>query len=161
MKLVTRFGSAVLAAILLTVLAACGGGGNTQGGSSGSGGGSGGGLAIGAKGDELAFDKDALTATAGASTTVTFTNSSTVNNHNWVLVNGGDEVAAQVDEASAEASNPGYDTSGPNVVEATKTLAPGGNEAVTFTAPAAGSYVFLCTVPGHYAAGMHGTLTVQ
>jgi plastocyanin len=28
-------------------------------------------------------------------------------------------------------------------------------------APAAGAYTYLCTVPGHYTAGMKGTLTVQ
>ena len=31
----------------------------------------------------------------------------------------------------------------------------------TFTAPAAGNYIFLCTFPGHYVAGMKGTLTVK
>ena len=33
--------------------------------------------------------------------------------------------------------------------------------AASFAAPAAGSYVFLCTFPGHYVAGMKGTLTVK
>ncbi|HEU5090712.1 MAG TPA: plastocyanin/azurin family copper-binding protein, partial [Roseiflexaceae bacterium] len=32
---------------------------------------------------------------------------------------------------------------------------------VTFKAPAPGTYTFLCTYPGHYAAGMKGTLTVE
>jgi plastocyanin len=156
MKLVTRFGSAALAAVLLTVLAACGGGSTPT-----DGGGAGGGLAVSARGEELAFDPTTLTATAGAQTTVTFNNPSTANNHNWVLVNGGDDVATQVNDASVEASTVGYATTGPNVVAATKTLGPNSNEAVTFTAPAAGTYTFLCTVPGHYAAGMKGTLTVQ
>ena len=37
----------------------------------------------------------------------------------------------------------------------------GEQETVTFTAPAAGTYTFLCTVPGHYDTGMSGTLTVR
>jgi uncharacterized cupredoxin-like copper-binding protein len=37
---------------------------------------------------------------------------------------------------------------------------PGQMVAVEFTAPAPGEYPFLCNFPGHYAAGMHGTMTV-
>jgi azurin len=42
-------------------------------------------------------------------------------------------------------------------------LAGGGETAdVTFTAPAKpGNYDYLCTFPGHFAAGMKGTLTVK
>jgi azurin len=32
---------------------------------------------------------------------------------------------------------------------------------VTFKAPAAGTYTFLCSFPGHFQAGMKGTLTVK
>lgn len=31
----------------------------------------------------------------------------------------------------------------------------------TFTAPAPGEYPFLCTFPGHFAAGMHGVMVVE
>jgi azurin len=31
----------------------------------------------------------------------------------------------------------------------------------TFTAPAPGEYPFLCTFPGHFAAGMHGVMIVK
>ena len=38
---------------------------------------------------------------------------------------------------------------------------PGGESATfTFTAPAAGTYQYVCTVPGHAPAGMVGTFTV-
>jgi len=37
---------------------------------------------------------------------------------------------------------------------------PGQTVAVEFTAPAPGQYDFLCNFPGHFAAGMHGTMTV-
>jgi plastocyanin len=36
----------------------------------------------------------------------------------------------------------------------------GGERQVTFTAPP-GTYTFYCTIPGHHALGMHGTLTVR
>ena len=39
-------------------------------------------------------------------------------------------------------------------------LAPGETKTVTINAPA-GTYEYYCDVPGHLAAGMVGTLTVQ
>jgi nitrosocyanin len=38
---------------------------------------------------------------------------------------------------------------------------PGSSKTVTFTAPAAGTLTFYCDQPGHEAAGMKGTITVQ
>ena len=154
MKLVTRFGSAALAAVLLTVLAACGG-------SSTDNGGGGGAQTISAKGDELAFDKAELSGPA-AGFQVTFTNSSTVNQHNWVLAKGGDDVATAVDEAATAAGpDAGYLPTGDDVAAGIKVLNPGENGTATVPALPAGTYTFLCTVPGHYAAGMKGTLTIQ
>lgn len=37
---------------------------------------------------------------------------------------------------------------------------PGKSESHTFVLKP-GAYVYICNVPGHYAAGMHGTLTVR
>jgi plastocyanin len=48
---------------------------------------------------------------------------------------------------------------GAKVIGATPTFA-GGVKMLTLTL-AAGSYTFECTVPGHAAAGMKGTLTVS
>jgi len=42
----------------------------------------------------------------------------------------------------------------------TAMLNPGGSETVTINAPA-GDYEYYCNVPGHKAAGMRGTLTLQ
>ena len=44
---------------------------------------------------------------------------------------------------------------------ATKTIQPGQSDTITFTPPKAGSFTFMCTVPGHADRGMKGTLTVQ
>lgn len=135
-------------------LAACGGSGAT-------GGTAGGPLAVTPDGENLAYKPAALTAKAGAATTVDFSNVSTAQQHNWVLANGGDDVAGKVDEEAVAAGAPDYlPADRTNVIAATKILAPGGKETLSFTAPAAGTYTFLCTYPGHYAAGMKGTLTV-
>ncbi len=35
------------------------------------------------------------------------------------------------------------------------------NETVQVPATPAGTYPYICTVPGHYQAGMKGTMTIQ
>jgi uncharacterized cupredoxin-like copper-binding protein len=48
------------------------------------------------------------------------------------------------------------------VVGAPKLAGPGETVVVTFKVPAkAGSYPYMCTFPGHYAAGMKGDLVVK
>ena len=48
------------------------------------------------------------------------------------------------------------------VLASTKLAGPGETVEVSFKAPAkAGSYQYLCTFPGHFAAGMKGTLVVK
>jgi plastocyanin len=83
----------------------------------------------------LKFTKSSLTAKAGT-VTIDFTNSSPLA-HNFTVQQG---------------------TSGP-VVGATPTFM-GGTKTLTLKLKA-GTYTFYCSVPGHRAAGMQGTLTVQ
>lgn len=42
-----------------------------------------------------------------------------------------------------------------------KTIQPGESDTVTFTADKAGSFKYICSVPGHADRGMVGTLTVN
>ena len=83
----------------------------------------------------LKFTKSSLTAKAGT-VTISFTNSSPLA-HNLTVQQG---------------------TSGP-VLGATPTFM-GGTKTLKLTLKA-GTYTFYCSVPGHRAAGMQGTLTVQ
>jgi plastocyanin len=83
----------------------------------------------------LMFTKKTLTAKAGK-ITITFTNDSPLG-HNFTLQQG---------------------TSGP-VIAATPTFQ-GGTKTLTVDLKA-GTYTYYCSVPGHRAAGMQGTLTVQ
>jgi plastocyanin len=83
----------------------------------------------------LKFTKSTLTAKAGT-VTISFTNSSPLA-HNLTVQQG---------------------TNGP-VLGATPTFM-GGTKTLKLTLKA-GTYTYYCSVPGHRAAGMQGTLTVQ
>jgi azurin len=48
------------------------------------------------------------------------------------------------------------------IIAHTGLVAGGESDTVTFTAPEEpGDYEYICTFPGHFAAGMKGTLTVK
>jgi plastocyanin len=131
---------AVAFAFVLTgfslVLAACGGGGGsaTTGGAATGGGGGGQTLQLAADpSGALKFDQSSLSATAG-SVTIDFTNDSSVS-HNVTVEGNGVE-----DEAT--------DTIKQSSATLTLDLKPG-------------TYTFYCSVDGHRAAGMEGTLVVK
>ena len=155
MKLNVRSWLAGVALASALALAACGGGG---GGGTGSSGGGGNALDVTTQGEQLAYNPATLSAAANQQVTVNFKNGSASQKHNWVLVKGGDDVASKVDEAAA--ANGGEAAVGGDVVAATKLLDGNASGSAQFSLPA-GSYTYLCTFPGHYLAGMKGTLTVK
>lgn len=180
MKSKVRFWVFSLFVVLSLALVACGGGQSAQMPAApkpkpaASGGGSEGGsgavtLEIGIKGEELAFDKDTLETTVaeGEEVVLEFTNTSQTQEHNWILLNHNDmDQAGEFNDVAAQAVDTGYypedDAELMDMVIAhSQTLQPGENETVTFDAPAAGDYLYICTVPGHFAAGDYGTLTVS
>ncbi|MDZ7692017.1 MAG: plastocyanin/azurin family copper-binding protein [Balneolaceae bacterium] len=83
--------------------------------------------------------------------------------HNFILL----ALSADVDafnSAAIKAKDNGYIPSGlTDQIIAHTDLAGGGETVeVTFTVPEeTGDYPFLCSFPGHYAAGMEGTLNVE
>ena len=110
-----------------------------------------------ASSDEFQFTIDSLTATSGEEVTLRFTNNAVTQQHNWVMVQDGtkDEVATGglVDPVNW------LNADDPNVIASVRLLNPGESAQVTFTAPAAGAYQFVCTYPGHNAT-MFGTFEV-
>jgi azurin len=112
--------------------------------------------------NQLAFDPAELTAPANAQISLTFHNVSTFFMHNWVLVKGGEAAVDQViQEGIAAGPEKDYlpkDMS--NIIAHTPLVNSGESATITFAAPSAGEYTFLCTFPGHCLAGMRGVLTV-
>ena len=83
--------------------------------------------------------------------------------HNVVVLKAG---AKQIDfaNAAAMAAATGYipPAMKDQVLAATAMAGPGETVDVTFKVPAtAGSYPFICTFPGHFAAGMRGNIVVK
>jgi azurin len=119
-------------------------------------------LTLGSDGDNLYFDKKEMEAKAGQTVKVTFKNNASAAsnmNHNWVLVKPGTEQQVSTDSMQAgEAKD--WVAEGPNVIAHTKLTKPGDTVSVTFTAPAAGDYPYICTFPGH-SMTMKGVLHVK
>ena len=88
---------------------------------------------------------------------------STVMTHNWVLLKLGSD-PKKFSEAAAMAVATGYIPAAlkGQILAQTEMVGPGEKSEVVFTAPVKpGTYPFLCTFAGHFAAGMAGTLVVK
>jgi uncharacterized cupredoxin-like copper-binding protein len=148
MKIRAPFWILTFALVGAVVLSACGGSsgtGTTPGGAS---------LNVTTL-DTFKFEPAELKASAGAATQVVVKNGGAIQ-HNWVLVKPAD--VDTVDQAAI--AKTGDATGIPGVLAGGALIAPGGTETLSVNVPA-GTYTYLCTFPGHLAAGMKGTFTVQ
>ena len=109
--------------------------------------------------NEMKYDKTKLTVKAGETVHLEFHNNSTLDvlPHNWVLVKPGTEAKVAKAELSHKAE--GYVAPNPDIIVHTPLAEKGKTVDLTFTAPKAGTYPYICTVPGHYMS-MHGQLVV-
>lgn len=90
----------------------------------------------------------------GSTVHIEFVNADASMPHNFVL------------SAAAPPFTSGIPTSTAFAGAGTSVLSPGSNgemneQGITFTATSAGTYTYLCTVPGHAAGGMYGRFIVQ
>ena len=83
--------------------------------------------------------------------------------HNWVLLKKGADVEA-FDKAAIGAAATEYVPAGfqDQIVAHTKLLGPKQTDEITFKAPTEpGEYMFICSFPAHFQAGMKGVLVVK
>lgn len=113
--------------------------------------------------EDFHYAADALSAPPGSTITLTLNNLTNPDDevgHNWVVVKPGQEAAVLASATTAGDDNDWLDKEDPGIIAATGLIEGNQKSAVTFDAPAPGSYTFLCTFPKHYAGGMKGTLTI-
>ncbi len=117
-------------------------------------------LTVGAVGETLTFDTASISAASGSEVTLTFDNPSANNQHNLVIVQDGTKDAVATDGTAAGPANDWVAPGDSRVIANTAVINPGGSGEITFTAPAAGTYQFVCTFPGHNFT-MFGNFTVN
>lgn len=115
--------------------------------------------------DQMQYDNKAFEVAAGDNVKITFENAGKmpkqVMGHNVIVLKAGVDVAAFATEAMKSAATDYIPESKKgDILAHSKLLGPGEKETVTFTAPAAGVYTYLCSFPGHYVL-MQGKMTVK
>jgi len=118
-------------------------------------------------GDDMKYNLTKIEAKPGETLHVVLKSTGTIPKmamaHNFVLLKLGTD-AVEFNKASMTAAATDYvpETLKTQVVGSTKLAGPGETVEVTFKVPAKpGSYPYMCTFPGHYAAGMKGDLVVK
>lgn len=118
--------------------------------------------------NSLQFSKTTITAKPGEKLTVKLVNNTkmppSAMSHNWILLASGAD-AEKVDSAGRKA---GQDNDyipqnmSDEIIAHTSLVSGGHSDSVTFTVPKKpGEYEYICSFPGHFAAGMKGTLKVK
>jgi uncharacterized cupredoxin-like copper-binding protein len=101
----------------------------------------------------LRFEPDEMTVTAGERVQIVLQNEDETTRHDFTVQ---DMPAREVASQGAE-----HNMEGMAEQEVHVAAAPGESATLTFTPIEPGEYEFICTVDGHEAAGMTGTLVVE
>ena len=114
--------------------------------------------------DMMQFNKKEIHIKAGEKVKITLKHvgkmDKNVMGHNFVILKMGIDLTSFGNKAAA-ARDTGYiPDGGADVIAHTKLIGGGETTVVEFDAPAAGTYDFLCSFPGHYAI-MKGKLIVE
>jgi azurin len=115
--------------------------------------------------DAMQFDLKEIKVKAGQKVKLTLTHSGKLAKaamgHNWVLLKPGTDVAAFGSKAAAARETdyiPAAEKA--SIIANTKLVGGGESDTIEFTAPAKGTYTYICSFPGHYAL-MKGSFIVE
>ena len=115
--------------------------------------------------DDMKYNLKTLEVKAGDQVVLTLINKGTMPKeamgHNITILKQGVDLEEYA-LAAAKAKDNGYQVAGRegDVIAHTQILGPGESETITFDAPEAGTYKFLCTFPAHYGL-MQGDFIVK
>lgn len=117
--------------------------------------------------NNLKFSVEKITATPGEKLTIKLSNNTqlpaSAMSHNFVLLKQDADPHA-FDQAASQAKGNDYipESKSDEIIAHTGLVAGGETDSVTFEAPSEpGTYIYICTFPGHFAAGMKGKLVVK
>lgn len=114
--------------------------------------------------DQMKFNKNEIRVKAGQTVKLTLKHVGTmeknVMGHNFVLLTQGTDINQFGQEAVQAADNDYIPKNTDKVIAHTKMLGGGESATIEFEAPAAGTYDFICSFPGHYAV-MRGKFIVE
>ncbi len=104
--------------------------------------------------DMMQYSTNELKVKSGAEVTLTMRHIGKMDlkvmGHNFVLLKPGIEIPAfSLEAANAGESKNWIPNDGKDIIAHTKMIGGGQSTSVTFTAPAAGTYDFICSFPGH------------
>ena len=104
--------------------------------------------------DDMKFDANEIRVEGGKKVTVNLTHKGQLPaasmGHNFVLLKKGVDIQ-QFALRAMNAADTAYIPAGDEVIAHTKVIGGGESTSVTFDAPEPGTYLFLCTFPGHFA----------
>jgi azurin len=114
--------------------------------------------------DQMKYNVSQIKVKSGQSITLTLKHTGKLPiqamGHNLVVLQKGTDITAFA-QLAAKASSTGYvPKDSKSVIVATKLIGGGQQTTVTFTAPAKGTYDFICSFPGHFSM-MKGKLIVE
>src|SRR5699024_8110723 len=116
--------------------------------------------------DSMKFSVEEITVQPGEEVTIKLVNNSdmppTAMSHNLVVLKQ-DVDASEFDKAAQSAADNDYipEDRQDDIIAHTELVGGGESDTITFTAPEeTGDYDYICTFPGHFAAGMKGVLKV-
>ena len=108
--------------------------------------------------DSMFFSLSNIAGATGQTLAIEFTNTSRLP-HNIVIVDGDMAVATEVNRNAINQAD--YLPAHPAVVASMPMVMPNQIGGIVWEPTQPGTYLFICTYPGHFDAGMYGTLTIK